>query len=605
MVPRRLLPWLIPLSFACSSDIPYRLDPFESCAEIWTTLTADRLSEKGLGGSEQVLDGAVADPLAPVPPGAPDLTTARGNFLYTFLNEDPLVLSVLRGSPAADAALLQTVTFSKTDPKAVFVTSDRAVVVGGKEAESAVSDPVTTLATPTDPVVLPATPKTHLYYFGRGSNGKLTLDGSRIVDGRFRAARLVGGRLHLVLSLEFPLDLDVDLDEDAGADAIELTLPATQFDGVKTALTTCDAVLREEALIGEGAAPRQGTLVCGVSVDTSDASATPSALCAVAFPGSTVLASDERFFVASAGWDGVTPIHQFGWSTDGSAPVYAGTAAVPGYLLNEKAIDESGGHLRVAFSGRGFSAEERLDDPAQAEGDGASGLRLFRLGDGAPEETGGLDDLGAGRGVYSVRFLGSRAFAVPFEPLDPLALLDLSEPGKPRRGGDLAVPGLGTAMFEGEDGILLGLGKGAGAASDADLSWTKGIGLSVFDASDPAAPELKRKLAVGSSGTTSEALRDPRAVTYDAASGLLIFPLDLFGGSDPGSHAFAGFHIYEASASALRRVGMSAFPTGGCEDCAVGRSFVQDGGLSLVGGGELVTRTVSDPAADVQRISLD
>ena len=140
---------------------------------------------------------------------------------------------------------------------------------------------------------------------------------------------------------------------------------------------------------------------------------------------------------------------------------YLGSESVEGELYSggnaDFRISESGGVLRLVTT-------EWTGDPEDA-----FTHRLFTLSpaDSAPE----LDVLGSlgddaearigkpNEDLYGVRFMGDRAYMVTFERIDPLYVIDLSDPSQPSVIGELEVPGLSDLLHEVSDDLLLGLGS--------------------------------------------------------------------------------------------------------------------------------------------------
>ena len=140
---------------------------------------------------------------------------------------------------------------------------------------------------------------------------------------------------------------------------------------------------------------------------------------------------------------------------------YLGSESVEGELYSggnaDFRLSESGGVLRLVTT-------EWIGDPEDA-----FTHRLFTLSpaDSAPE----LDILGAlgdapgarigkpNEDLYGVRFMGDRAYMVTFERIDPLYVLDLSDPSQPSIVGELEVPGFSDLLHEVSDDLLLGLGS--------------------------------------------------------------------------------------------------------------------------------------------------
>ncbi len=140
---------------------------------------------------------------------------------------------------------------------------------------------------------------------------------------------------------------------------------------------------------------------------------------------------------------------------------YLGSESVEGELYTggnaDFRISESGGVLRLVTTEWTGDSEDAFTH------------RLFTLSpaDSAPE----LDMLGSlgddpearigkpNEDLYGVRFMGDRAYMVTFERIDPLYVIDLSDPSQPLIVGELEVPGFSDLLHEVSDDLLLGLGS--------------------------------------------------------------------------------------------------------------------------------------------------
>ncbi len=140
---------------------------------------------------------------------------------------------------------------------------------------------------------------------------------------------------------------------------------------------------------------------------------------------------------------------------------YLGSESVQGELYSggnaDFRISESAGVLRLVTT-------EWTGNP-----DDAFTHRLFTLSpdDAAPElevlgSLGGDPEVRIGKpneDLYGVRFMGDRAYMVTFERIDPLYVIDLSDPAQPSIVGELEVPGFSDLLHEVSDDLLLGLGS--------------------------------------------------------------------------------------------------------------------------------------------------
>jgi len=153
----------------------------------------------------------------------------------------------------------------------------------------------------------------------------------------------------------------------------------------------------------------------------------------------------------------------------------------------------------------------------------ASVLETFSLANPkAPQALGQLE-VGHGEGLYATRFDGQRAYIVTFLRVDPLWVVDLSDPTDPRLFGELEVPGWSTYIHPlGDRLVSIGI--------DNTTSWK--VAVSLFDVHDPSQPALLAKVPLGDQSSWSEANWDEKAFTVLASAGLILVPYQ--GWSDQG-----------------------------------------------------------------------
>lgn len=199
----------------------------------------------------------------------------------------------------------------------------------------------------------------------------------------------------------------------------------------------------------------------------------------------------------------------------GGALAVAAQADLPGTLLNQFALDELDGNLRVVTTWTN-TTDDWTQTPA-----------LWVL-DPALNVIGSLPRLSADESVQSVRFDQGVAYVVTFRQIDPLFTIDLSDPTAPVVRSALKIPGFSSYLHPFRDSQLLGLGVDA----DTDGRW-QGLKLSMFDVSDPYAVLETAVTAV--TGDSSDALWDHKAVFVDTALGLVGFPVTTWQSFDDGS----------------------------------------------------------------------
>jgi hypothetical protein len=234
--------------------------------------------------------------------------------------------------------------------------------------------------------------------------------------------------------------------------------------------------------------------------------------------------------------EGATTIHAF--ALDGATAEYVASGAAEGRVLNQLALDEHAGDLRVATT-IGHSPSP----------DAHSAVTVLRRAGGALEEVGRVDRIAPGEDLRAVRFDGERGFLVTFEKTDPLFVLDLADPAAPRVTGELVVPGFSTYLHLIDPAHLLTIGFDADDAGS--FSWFQGIRLQVFEIADPARPALRHAEVIGARGTSSEAATDHLAFTWFAAKDLLAVPITICeGGTSPWDStgvSFSGLLVYRVT----------------------------------------------------------
>jgi len=204
-------------------------------------------------------------------------------------------------------------------------------------------------------------------------------------------------------------------------------------------------------------------------------------------------------------WDSQkTSIHRI--HIEGDEIEYVASGEIPGMVLNQFSMDEYGGYFRVATTTR----------------EGTSRNHVYTL-DMALNITGSLTDLAPGETIYSARFMGERGYLVTFKQVDPLFVIDLSDPYNPEELGYLKVTGYSDYLHPYDEDHLIGIGK---ETTDAgEFAWYLGVKISLFDVSDVSNPVEISKYEIGDRGTDSPVLWDHKAFLFDRSRNLLVMPV--------------------------------------------------------------------------------
>lgn len=265
----------------------------------------------------------------------------------------------------------------------------------------------------------------------------------------------------------------------------------------------------------------------------------------------------------------VTEIHRFDATQDG-ATSYRASGQVPGFVLNQYALSEHRGRLRVA------TTEEPLwfPDGSGAARESASAVTVLDEDPARPGRlvaVGRVGDLGHGERIYAVRFAGDAGYVVTFRQVDPLYVVDLSDPTAPRVRGELKITGYSAYLHPLGGDLLLGVGQ---EASEQGLR--AGAQVSLFDVSDPAQPRRLAQKLLGDGSSAAEF--DPHAFLYWAPTKLAVLPLTSYDPAGSRSRSAAvGLHV--GRAEGITDAGRVTHAGADGADAPIDRSLVIDGRL--------------------------
>jgi len=291
-------------------------------------------------------------------------------------------------------------------------------------------------------------------------------------QGGFVSSRRQGDMVYLVTRHTpqmigydyYPNDLQVAENETLlDALAPESILPNMSIDGVESPLLSasdCRITDSENSLAPETIGFPTMTVL--IAVDLTNQSVA-NAVCYLE-PTTGIYVSNNAIYLtqvdySDAGTGSRTLVHSYSLSADLD---YLGSGVVGGALAlsgdRDFRINEHEGYLRLVTSQRNDNQEDRIDHQLSVLKLATDKLELEVVATlpsserpaaiGKPNED-----------LYGVRFFGDRLYLVTFERIDPLYVLDLSDPLDPLIAGELSVPGFSDFLHPVNDELLLGLGQ--------------------------------------------------------------------------------------------------------------------------------------------------
>ena len=268
----------------------------------------------------------------------------------------------------------------------------------------------------------------------------------------------------------------------------------------------------------------------------------------------SVYVSTESLYVAGstyvpAGLPGKTTLHKF--ALDAGNIRYRASGAVAGALgWNNPSyyMDEYEGDLRVLTTQRVSSTLTHHISVLRETSAGSLQLLSTLPNDERPAPIGKPEEQ-----IWAVRFFAERAYVVTARVVDPLYVIDLSDPVDPVLTGQLEIPGVSTYLQPlGAPGsqALLSVGRQIDATGRA-----RAVKVELFDVRDIRNPRSLGVQLLGGENSSTDAFSDPHALTFLRIPGepsllRLALPVDVFGSPDPpipGNTAwsYSGLHLLE------------------------------------------------------------
>jgi len=205
-----------------------------------------------------------------------------------------------------------------------------------------------------------------------------------------------------------------------------------------------------------------------------------------------------------------TIVHKFALSNQKS--LYSGSGVVRGqaWLGGQRDFraSEHNGYLRLItteYTGESGDREDHYLSILSEDSD----KRALSLVSTLPNKKYSAELGKPNESLYGVRFFGERAYLVTFERIDPLYILDLSNPEDPFIAGQLEIPGVSDFLHPVNEDLLLAFGR---ASQDRNSA----LKLELFDVSNIASPLSLNVELVGEdfSYTSSPVLYDRHAFSY-------------------------------------------------------------------------------------------
>ena len=257
--------------------------------------------------------------------------------------------------------------------------------------------------------------------------------------------------------------------------------------------------------------PQTSSYIVLSAIDITSGTQGKTATKAILGSGEDIYCNDHNLYSVSGEWnskDNVYSTRIVRASLDGLRVKFNATAKVRGYALSQFAMDEKDGYFRIATT---------------SERGGIDVNNLFVL-DSELKEAGSVTGFARNESIKAVRYVGDKAYVITYEAIDPLFIIDLSDPENPAIEGEVMIDGFSTLLIPVSESRMLGIGHATGDNGYGG-EYDSGLKLALFDISDPSKPEVLDSMEF--KDMTSPAQSDHHALMVNAEAGYYAIPYSI------------------------------------------------------------------------------
>lgn len=439
-----------------------------------------------------------------------DIVKVDDRYIY-YVSDKKIVIIDAQNSENSEKIAEINYEDANFNPREIYVKSQKLIVIGNEYDNTCKSDGIVTedIVTSDIAVATDFKQKSGIIIYDI-SNIKEPQEVRRVmVEGNYISSRMIGNNVYFVANkyiyssniLKNQLE---DLDENEYKPRYQDT-----------------AVSKEEKCIDydsiyclDGTQDTSYLMLIGVNINNNEEADIRTFLGA----GQYIYASEKNMYIATnkniygEGYEvmgGTTHILKFG--LENGKFTFKAETDVDGQVNNQFSMDENGDTFRIATTTSLWYIDENTSN------------NLYIL-NGKLEEVGKITGFAKEEKIYSVRYVGDKAYVVTFKQTDPLFVIDLSVPTNPQILGELKIPGYSTYLHPYDETHLIGFGYDT--KENGTQITTNGLKMAMFDVSDLNNPKELFKIAIGDSKYTySELLYNHKALLFSKEKNIIAFPL--------------------------------------------------------------------------------
>lgn len=420
-----------------------------------------------------------------------DIVKNDGQYLYVASNnymENKNYVYIVKADPEDPRVVSKITLENNTYLAGMYLSQDsKQLVIIGSEYQFFAMDPVIERA---EPMIYPYDSEinTFLNVYDISDKAYPQLANNYTLSGSYFNSRMIGDYVYTVVSQPaYVLDNSV------------LPLPRLFNESSSSEIEPTEIFYSKSASYKD-ITNNYFTYTTVVGLDIKNYNSELSSMTILMGGASTMYVSLKNIYVTYPTWteEGqFTSIYRI--SVDKENLKFQSKGNVPGYVLNQYSMDEYNNNFRLATTSQ---KEESSNNVYVMD------MNLTIVGK--------VENLGITERIYSVRFMGDKAYIVTFRQIDPFFVLDMSDPENPKVAGELKIPGYSSYLHLYDENHVIGLGMEDNR-----------VKLSLFDVTNVENPTEIAKNTISGDYSYSEALYDPKAFLFDRQKQLLVIPVSI------------------------------------------------------------------------------
>lgn len=441
-----------------------------------------------------------------------DIVKTDGNYIYYAVDDRVVIVRADKQENLEKIAEI-SYKYEKFYPTELYINNDKLIVVGSEfeECKSIISTTEDTATT--DVAVTPNKSKSGIILYDISTKAEPKEIRRIEVDGYYVSSRMIENNIYFVSSQTvYSYDMLKHNIEDLNEDIYKPQYRDT-------------AVSEEEQCIDydriycfEQMESTNYLILVGLNIEKNEEADIQTFLGA----GQKIYCSEKNMYIATTDtkYDENYKVlesntHILKFSLNNGKIKFNSETDISGQINNQFSMDENGEYFRIAttITGNLWNVDENTSN------------NLYILNDKL-EEVGKITEFAKGERIYSIRYVGDKAYVVTFKQTDPLFVIDLSDPTNPQIVGELKIPGYSTYLHPYDDTHIIGFGYDT--KEDGTRIITNGLKMAMFDISDLNNPKELFKVSIGNQYTSSQLIYNHKALLFSKEKNIIAFPLNTY-----------------------------------------------------------------------------